>query len=267
MVRSNFRTAAIAILLPALSQAARLTPQANAEFDAYVAGVEARLKTQHAASGTCIAEPAAGTDGVRVEPVHGGTWQVEGGLLHHWRATALVPGADARGMLALLRDYDHLARYYAPEVVSSRAAGEDGGRATVEMRFKKQRVITVVLDAEFASESGFARPTCGYSVSRSTHVWQVDEAGTAREHRRHEFSDDGFLWRLNSYWSFEQTSAGLLVECEAVSLTRSVPAGLGWLITPIISTLPRTSLEFTLAATRNALLAKAMRRHDHDGTN
>lgn len=266
-MRSKFRAAAVAILLPALGAAASLTPQVKAEFEAYVRGIEARLETQHSVSGACVADPNAAAGGVRIEPVHGGTWQVDGGLLHHWRATALVPGAGAEDMLALLRDYNHLARYYAPEVVSSRARNEEGGRATVEMRFRKQRVITVVLDAEFASESGFTRPDCGYGISRSTHIWQVDQPGTAREHRRPEGSDDGFLWRLNSYWSFKQTSAGLLVECEAVSLTRNVPAGLGWLITPIISSLPRASLEFTFAATRNAVLANAVARHDHDGTN
>lgn len=267
MVRSNSRAAAIAVLLPVLAPAARLTPHATAAFEAYVRGVEARLEIQHARSGTCVTEPDATDDKVRIEPVHGGTWQVNGGLLHHWRAAALVPGIGAADMLALLRDYNHLSRYYAPDVVSSRAISDNGARATVEMRFRKQRVITVVLDAEFASESGFAGPTCGYGVSRSMHIWQVDQPGTTHEHRRPEGSDDGFLWRLNSYWSFEQTSAGLLVECEAVSLTRDVPAGLGWLITPIVSILPRASLEFTFAATKNALLAKAMRRHEHDGTN
>jgi len=43
------------------------------------------------------------------------------------------------------------------------------------------------------------------------------------------------------------------MECEAVSLTRDVPLGLGWLITPIIGELPREALEFTMRATKNAL--------------
>ena len=136
MVLSNFRAAAIAILVPALAPAARLTPKAKAEFETYAKGVEARLQMQHAGSGTCVAKATVGADGTLVEPVHGGTWEVDGALLHHWRATALVPGAGPKDMLALLRDYNHLARYYSPDVVSSRAVSENGGRATVEMRFK-----------------------------------------------------------------------------------------------------------------------------------
>jgi hypothetical protein len=121
------------------------------------------------------------------------------------------------------------------------------------MRFKKQRIVTVVLDAEFQSRSALDGSGRGYSFSRSTHIWQVEGLGGSGERRLPEGSGDGFLWRLNSYWSFTQTHEGLLIECEAVSLTRDVPAGLGWLIMPIVQSMPRSSLEFTLSATRKAL--------------
>ena len=48
----------------------------------------------------------------------------------------------------------------------------------------------------------------------------------------------------------------MYVECRAVSLTRDVPFGLGWVIEPIIQKLPKESLINTLNATRHgALLA------------
>jgi hypothetical protein len=202
-----------------------------------------------------------------IEPVNGGSWEVTGALLHHWRAAALVPDTSPKEMLALLRDYNHLSWYYAPEVVSSQALTDSGERARLRMRFKKRQVITVVLDAEFETESGLDGTSRGYSFSRSTHIWQIEHPGTAREHRLREGADDGLLWRLNSYWSFFESRGGLLMECEAVSLTRDVPAGLGWLIAPIVKSLPRESLEFTLTATKNALAASATRRHTHDDAN
>jgi hypothetical protein len=153
--------------------------------------------------------------------------------------------------------------YYAPEVVSSQALADGGKRATLAMRFKKRQIITIVLDAEFEAESGLDGNGRGYSFSRSTHIWQIDQPGTAQERRRAEGSDDGFLWRLNSYWNFVQSRDGLLMECEAVSLTRDVPAALGWLIAPIIKTLPRASLEFTLTATKNALAAHRRLNDDY----
>ena len=115
----------------------------------------------------------------------------------------------------------------------------------------------IVLDGEYKVESRLAGNDRGYSASRSLHFWQVDSPGTAREHRRPEGQDDGFLWRLNSYWSFTRVRGGLQMECEAVSLTRDVPVGLGWLVTPVIADLPRQELEFTLRATKKALIEYA----------
>lgn len=255
-MRFDWWTAALVLATVAPSPAAHLTQPAARAFDTYIAGVEARLSKNYYAPVTYL--PAAVRDraSLLVEPVNGGSWPVPGGRLHHWRATTLVPGATAEHMIALLRDHDHLARYYSPEVVSSRALNDAGG-ATVAMRFRKHRVITVVLDAEFASRSGLTEAgRRGFSFSRSTHIWQVDQPGSQHERRRVEGEDDGYLWRLNSYWTFEETLEGLRVDCEAVSLTRDVPAGLGWLIVPIIQTLPRDSLEFTLSATRKALLER-----------
>jgi hypothetical protein len=43
------------------------------------------------------------------------------------------------------------------------------------------------------------------------------------------------------------------VECQAVSLTRDIPTGFGWIVDPIIRNLPKESLENTLKSTRAAL--------------
>jgi hypothetical protein len=66
-------------------------------------------------------------------------------------------------------------------------------------------------------------------------------------------NDHGFLWRLYSYWRFVERDGGVYVECEAVSLTRDIPTGLGWMLEPIIKQLPRESLVSTLNKTRQAL--------------
>jgi len=253
IVRRNFQsrwwTATLLMAAAAGLPAAQLTPSAAKAFDTYVAGVEARLANEP--------PPAAPASSLVVAPVNGGSWPVAGGRLHHWRAATLVPGATAAQLLALLRDNDHLARYYSPEVVSSRSLRDDGDSAAVAMRFLKRKVITVVLDAEFATQSGLiAAGARGFCFSRSTHIWQVDRAGSTHERRRPEGDDDGFLWRLNSYWTFQETPAGLRIACEAVSLSRDVPAGLGWLIVPIIRALPRDSLEFMLSATGKVLLTR-----------
>ena len=255
-MQQNIRMAAIVLLGPVLASAARLTQPAKGAFESYVTKLEARLTTQR--ESTCIASLPGEGGGGRVDPVNGGSWDIAGGMLHHWRAATFVPGAGPQNMLDLLHDYDRLSRYYAPDVVYFRSPATDG---RMVIRFRKRVVITIVLDAEFQTESGLAPDGCGFSFSRSTHIWQVDQPGSPQERHRAEGADDGFLWRLNSYWSFKQKDGGLLIECEAVSLTRDVPPGLGWLLAPIIQTLPRDALEFTMQGARNALTAYSTRRH------
>jgi hypothetical protein len=249
------------------ANAARLTPAAQQAFDQYVVTVETRLARQHASYDTFLAAlntaPSGQTgaaDQLRsrsllIEPVNEGSRSLPGSLLHHWRGSAFVPGATSKDMLALLHDYNGLARYYSPEVESSRALAEHAGIATVAMRLRKQQVVTIVLDSEYDVQIHIMTANSGYSISRSTHIWEVESPGTPRERRMKEGDDEGFLWRLNSYWSFLELPDGLLIECEAVSLTRDIPSGLGWLAAPLVEQLPRESLEFTLRATRNALAA------------
>jgi hypothetical protein len=247
--------AAAFFLTGAHGVAARLSPAADQEFSRYIAVLESRIAAQHTNPDTYLAAVRSRqllSGGLEVEPVNGGLRSLSGALLHHWRAAALLPGATPKDMLALLRDYNHFSTFYAPQVVSSRALKEDGETATLAMRLKEQRVITVVVDAEYQAESHLVNDR-GFSISRSTHMWQVDHPGSSHERRRKEGDDDGFLWRLNSYWSFAATPDGLWIECEAVSLTRDVPLGLSKLLSPILQDLPREALEFTLKSTRNAL--------------
>jgi hypothetical protein len=266
-----------------------LTPSAEQAFQGYVADVEARLVRQHAQTAVDVSsgggnqlesaqaagrgvkgernsgEVAAPGESivreytqrdlmpreVRTGPVNGGTRQLDGALLHHWRAAAFIPGAKAKDMVALLRG--GLPGHSAPEIASSRVLADDGATATLAVRFQKQVVIAIVIDAEYKVEAKLTGDGRGYGSSRGTHFWQVDEPGTEHERRRPEGDDDGFLWRLNSYWSFVQAREGLEIECEAISLTRDVPRGLGWLISPIVANLPRELLVSTMTATRNAL--------------
>jgi hypothetical protein len=269
-MRLTIRTAAIILALTVPCSSARLSAPASQAFDAYAVSVEKRLAQQHANPEIYLATLADAADRaglesqlrsgtLQMEHVGGGTRSVSGGLLHHWRGVAFVPGGRATEMLALLRDYNRLSTYYAPEVQSSRLVVERGGVVTVAMRFKKQVVVPIVLDTEYEVQNSLTGEGTGYSISRSTHIWEIDNPGTAKERRMTEGDDDGFLWRLNTYWSFVEVPGGLLIECEALSLTRDVPPGLGWLVAPVIEDMPRDSLKFTLTATRDALRSIALR--------
>jgi len=64
----------------------------------------------------------------------------------------------------------------------------------------------------------------------------------------------GYLWRLYTYWHFAEREGGVYIQCEAISLTRDIPFGLGWLIRPLVTSIPKQSLDRVLAQTRDAVV-------------
>jgi len=182
--------------------------------------------------------------------------QIPGGLIHDWVGTVLIPKVTIAQVLALIQDYDHSSRYYSPDVIQSRLISRHGDDFQVFMRLKKHKVVTVVLDTEYAVHYGRLDAAHQYSFSRSTRVSEIADPGTPDEHPLAPGKDHGFMWRLNSYWAIEQVEDGVLVECEAISLTRDIPTGLAWMVGPFVNSIPRESLQFTLDATRKGLATK-----------
>jgi hypothetical protein len=126
------------------------------------------------------------------------------------------------------------------------------------MRVKQKHVITVVMDMTYDIVSGRLDAHRGYSASRSTSISEIDAPGTPGGRVLPGAEEHGFLWRLNTYWTYEERDAGLYMQIESISLTRSIPTGLGWLIRPFVESVPRESLEFTLRSTCNALKSKSI---------
>jgi len=182
--------------------------------------------------------------------------EIPGGLIHDWVGTVLIPKVTVARVLALVQDYDHSTRYYSPDVVQSRLVSRQGDDFQVSMRLLKKKVVTVVLDTEYDVDYGRLDAAHQFSLSRSTRVSEIVDPGEPNERPLAAGHDHGFMWRLNSYWAFEQVPDGVLVECEAISLTRDIPTGLGWMIGPFVNSIPRESLQFTLSATRAALAGK-----------
>ncbi len=127
-------------------------------------------------------------------------------------------------------------------------------RYRVFLRLVKKQVITVTLATEHDVQYTQAGPSRWRSSSRTTKIAEIEDAGKPTEREQPAGKGQGFLWKLNSYWRFEEKDGGTWIECEAISLTRDIPTGLGWIVEPIIRNLPKDSLENTLKATRAALV-------------
>jgi hypothetical protein len=233
------------------------TPAATAAFNSYVSKVEARLAGQHRTTdGYLAAEDFARPQRSeliieQLTPASGA--DLPGALLHDWRGTAFVPGATAGDFERVMRDFNAYPQRYAPEVLTAKVLAQQGDQYQVAMRVEQKHVLTVVMDTAYDVTFGHLDPQRGYSISRSTKIAEIDSPGTARERALGPGEEHGFMWRLNTYWSYEERDGGLEIQIESVSLSRSIPTGLGWLIGPFIESIPRESLEFTLNATCKAL--------------
>jgi hypothetical protein len=186
----------------------------------------------------------------------GGTIPCPGCMIHHWEGLVFIPGARLEEVLRVLEDYDHHAEYYAPDIARSRIDARDDGHFRVFLRFRRQKVITVVLNTEH--EITYYRDTVfrAHSRSSATHVAEVENPGKSNEREKPREEDNGFLWGMETWWRMEEKDNGVYVQSEVVSLSRDIPAGLGWMIAPFVTAVPKESLTFTLEATKKAVLSR-----------
>ena len=238
---------------------------ATAAFNAYAAKMEARLAEQHRSWNGFVA--TVGLDGpvdsrlrkgelIIEKLTPAGEAELPGAMLHDWRGTAFIRGASATDFERLMKNFGAYPQRFSPQVMQAKILPKQGGdpnHFTVLMRVRQHHVITVVLDTTYDVTFGRLDTQHAFSISRSMRISEIGSPGTAREHALSSSEEHGFLWRLNTYWSCEEQDGGIYVQIESVSLTRSIPAGLGWIIRPFVESVPRESLEFTLHAVCNAL--------------
>lgn len=219
----------------------RLSPETDRAFDTYVKAEESKMKWK------ARVQPKAGA--VLVDA--GGESAlvvVKDGFVHDWMAATVVPGGTAERTLAVLQDYENYKKIYKPDVTESKLLGHEGNRWRASLQLHKRKIITVLLNSEYTVDYKALDAGRWIVTSRSTKIAEVENGrelpgGTGY----------GFLWRVNVYWLLEPRPGGVYIEARAISLSRDVPPGLAWAIKPMITTVPRQSLEETLQATVRAL--------------
>jgi hypothetical protein len=176
-----------------------------------------------------------------------------GGMIHHWTAAVFIPGAKLDDVLGVLEDYDKQSTYYSPDVERSKLEARNGDHYRAYLRFRRHKVITVVMNTEHEVEYFHDAPGKAHSRSSAVRIAEVENAGKADEREKTPGDDDGFLWRMETWWRMVEGDGGVYVQSEVASLTRDIPTGLGWLIGPYVTEIPKETLTFTLEATRKAV--------------
>ena len=180
--------------------------------------------------------------------------RIPGGLVHHWVGVIFIPKATLSETDAVLHDYDNEASIFKPQIRRAKLIEQHGDKAKIYLQFFNKSLITVVLDAYFDVTETKIGDTRIQSVSRSTRIVEVEDPGEPDEHERTDGGDHGYMWRLRSYWRLEEKDGGVYVENESITLTRTVPLMLGWLVNPLTKTIPRDILLHSLTDTQTAVL-------------
>ncbi|MGC1595821.1 MAG: hypothetical protein WA774_10730 [Candidatus Acidiferrales bacterium] len=260
----------VLFMLPLSLNATDLQPQAVQAYDRYIQLTEAEVNSELAQNGPYLwverlpdarraaVEAQLHNGQIVIERLYtldnGKTISVPGGIIHHWIGTVFVPGATLTQTLSFMQDYDHKVDYFKPDITRSKILRHEGDDYFVLLRFYNKKVITTVIDTDQQVHYHVVDSTHAWSRSRTTRVQEVENAGQPNEKLEPEGHDRGFLWRMNTFWRFEEKDGGTYIECQAISLTRDIPTGLGWVVGPFVTSVPKESLAFTLSMARAALL-------------
>ena len=252
--------------------AATLHPTAATNFDLYAKLTEQRIDREVSAPAPFLwidAQPAnrraefqrgLRDGGIVIERLEtrNGSKSIDfpDALLHHWVGLVFIPGAHLADAIALMQDYDHHSTIFAPAITASKILNRSDQKFQVALRFYVKKVIGVTMDTENDAQFFKGGTDRAYSRIRSTRVTEIAEEGTPQEHAKPAGQENGFMWRLNTYWRFLERDGGTYIQCESLTLSRDVPFALAWIIRPFVTQLPKETLTFTLEKARSTLTAR-----------
>ena len=259
----------LVILFPLGADAAELKPRTAAAWTDYVVVTEARIAGELAPSDRFLvmdfqepddadAERTAIRSGrivvtkMRTRRADGKGIDVPKGAIHHWRGTMFVPDVTLDEVLANARrsaEEDHLQE----DVLESRILEQGPDTMRVYLKVKRKKFVTVVFNTEHAVEYSRHGPAQASSASRATKIAELIDPETPDEREKPEGRDRGFLWRLNSYWRYAAVDGGVVIECESLTLSRSIPVVLRIFVGRLISSAARESMDRTLESMRTRL--------------
>jgi putative flippase GtrA len=179
--------------------------------------------------------------------------EVPDGKIHHWIGAVFVPDLDIGRLLRLLSEQAGRESEHYEDVIASKLLSRDGETHRVYMKLRRTKLITVTYNTEHTVVYRRIEQRRASARSVATKIAELEDAGTAQEREKPIGSDSGFLWRLNAYWRYEAVDGGVLIECESVSLSRSVPVLLKPFVTGMVERVARDSLERTLVSLKRVL--------------
>jgi hypothetical protein len=184
--------------------------------------------------------------------------KIPAGMVHHWMGSIFVPGVELEELLGWIQKYSDHDKYFK-EVERSRLLSRDGDQFEIFLRLKRDKIVKLRYNTRHRVDFTRHSPLSVSSKSATTRVAQLENPGTDAEREKPEGVDSGFLWRLNSYWRYEQVEGGVIVENETLSLSRGVPAAIRWLVAHYLDSIPREFMRNTLGSLRDGVAVQVAR--------
>ncbi len=257
----------LAVAGAAALHAAELKEETLAAWTRYVEATEYRIAREigegdrflvldfHDDAGSMRRDVQAGQPVIwRAETVdaRGESIDVPKGRIHHWLGAILIPNADVDHVVDGLQ-YSIPPHELQNDVLESHVLWRDGDELGTFLKLSRKAVVTMHYNTEHAVE--YVRPGGGraWSRSESTRIAELDDFGSPDEREKPIGNDRGFLWRLNVYWRYEEVAGGVLMECEVVTLSRSIPLLMRWMVAPIVTREAHAALVDMLQSMRTKL--------------
>ncbi len=180
---------------------------------------------------------------------------IPGGTIQHWRGAVFLPGVTLAPLLDALR---HPPEHgpFPQDVLAMRVEHRDADAQDVFIRMSRSAIVTVTYDTEHRVEFRLRDATRASTRSVATRITEMDDVGSPDERALAPDDDHGYLWRMNSYWRYEQVDGGVIAEMESVTLSRHIPTAVRFLVDPIVDRVARESVERTLRGIRELYLAR-----------
>ncbi len=250
--------------------AAELKPETVKAWETYVQATETRIRWElsrdrqflasdflapqaAAADRRAIMSGAVVTAKMESRDSDGARIRVPDGLVHHWRGAVLVPGVDLGQVLARVEN-PVPGEIKQEDVLQSSVLDRGDGYLKLYLKLQRSKIVTVVYNTVHEIRYHREAGNRAWSSSRTLRIAELSHPNSPQEQEKPEGMDHGFLWRLNSYWRYEQVRGGVIVECESISLSRSIPSFLDFVVRPIIDAVARESMERTLASMRDRIV-------------
>ena len=178
--------------------------------------------------------------------------KVPDGLIHHWRGSIFIPGTTLDKVYSRVEN-PSVEDTRQEDVLDSAVFDRDSESLRLFLKLQRSVLIKVVFNTEH--QVHFQRQDDGKAWSRSvaTKIAELENAQTPQEQEKPQGNDRGLLWRLNSYWRYQQVDGGVIVELESMTLSRSIPVVFRVMVRPLINKVARESMERTLDSMRTRL--------------